>query len=396
MVLLATGAVFGLYLPNTPDNVWKSGINQTGDALEKVVTTATEPSKLDSYKSSEISGTADVTYDSQNFTGEFTSKFDQSTSDSGLEVNFKDGSGKAAKVTAKLLTTLAKDSNYPDIYLQVTGMKALGLDSFIPSLTTYDGKWILIDSKYLESVGATYLSGSDNNQKQVTSTDIAAAAQAAAKVTNEYLLTTDSEKAVLTQESFVGKETIGEVKTYHYKVSLNQDHATDYCVALGNAMLSTEAYKKISGATDKEIANTKKELGSSCKDSIKDELKSSDTFDLWIDKSYKLVYKVRVTDSKGSYGEVGQRYMGGNNLTLFSNIHDTERKADSKITVGTNLKTNETSGEYIEKSTGSNPYDIKVTLKAKPSTESVTITKPSPVTPIQEVLTKLNGLFNSI
>lgn len=136
--------------------------NRTGDALEQIVTTATDPKKLEAYKSSEISGTADITVDKQQYNGTFNSKFDQSNSDSGLTVTTKDSTGKTAKLNAKVLTTLAAKSNYPDVYLQVTGLKALGLDSFIPSLTAYEGKWIMIDSSYLESIGSSYLSSSTN------------------------------------------------------------------------------------------------------------------------------------------------------------------------------------------------------------------------------------------
>lgn len=398
ILALAAGAVFGLYLPNTPDSVWKTGLNRTGDALEQIVTTAAEPKKIDAYKASEITGDADITMDKQHYAATFSSKFDQTNSDSGLDLTTKDSAGKTSKLNAQVLTTLEKGKNYPDIYFKLTGIKAFGLDSFAPSLTAYDGKWISIDSTYLESIGATYLSGTDNNQKQATSADISAAAKTAVRVTSEYLLTTDEEKAVFVKDSFVGKETVDGVNTYHYKVSVDLDHATAYCKALSNAMLSTEAYKKTSGATDKEIAESKKQADTGCNDSVKKDFKATDTFDLWIDKKYKLVYKVRVPDSenKASYTEVGQRYTGGDSLALFASFHDAKSKSDTKLDLETNLKTSVTSVGVLSKSTDSDyPYDVKITVKAKPSTEAVKVTKPSPVTPIEEVLNKLNSLFTS-
>ncbi len=396
LLAITAGVVFGLYLPNTPASVWKTGINRTGTALNTVIATATEPSKLESYKSSEISGTADATYDAQHFSGTFSSKFDQNTSDSGLAVAFKNSSGKTEQVTAKLLTNRGKTSTYPDIYLQLTGMKALGLDSFIPGISSYDGKWIMFDSQYLESIGIVYFGGKDASQKQVTSVDIAAAIKTATDVTNEYLLTTNSEKAVLTKDSFVGKETVDSVKTYHYRVGIDQAHATQYCIALGTAMYDTEAYKKLSGSDDAEIAAAKKKLDDSCKEGVTSELKSNDTYDLWIDSSHKLVYKVRITDTKGSYGEIGQRYNGDDNLTLLFASHDAERKSDSAATITTNLHTNQTTGTYTDKSTGSSPYNITVKVQVKALTENVKFTKPSSVTPIQEIMSKLNGIFMNI
>lgn len=400
LILLTAGVVFGLYLPNTPSSVWNSSLNRTGDALEQIVTTATDPKKLEAYKSSEISGTADITVDKQQYNGTFNSKFDQSNSDSGLTVTTKDSTGKTAKLNAKVLTTLAAKSNYPDVYLQVTGLKALGLDSFIPSLTAYEGKWIMIDSSYLESIGSSYLSSSTNaDQKQITSSDISAAAQTVTKVSNEYLFTTDDTKAVFTRDSFVGKETIDGLNTYHYKVSIDMDHAKAYCQALSTAVVSTEAYKKLSGASDTELAEAKKKAGSECGDVVKEDFKTGGAFDLWIDKSRKVIYKIRVTDSenKANYAEIGQNYTGGDTLGLFVKYHDAAAKTDTKFTVETNLKTNATSGSYIAKGTDSDdPYDVNITVKATPSTESVKVTKPSPVTPVQEVMNKLNSMFSGI
>ncbi len=391
-LLLAGGFVFGYYLPNTPSHVWSTGLNRTGKALDSIVTSATEEKKLETYKTSEISGNFKATYGGQSYSGELTSAFDDADSDSGLTVSTKDKTGKTTDLKVLAKTNIAKGNNFPDIYFQIVGLKSLGLDQFVPNVSSYDSKWIQIDSKYLESIGATYLSGTDNNQKEVTSSDVAELARSATNVTTDYLLTTDKDKAVFTQQSFVGKETVDGVKAYHYTVGIDKDHAKAYCTALSNAMLSSNAYKKVAQPKDDELAKAKENAAKDCQTTVDEDFKATDTFDLWIDSKYKLVYKVRVYDEKdkGIYTDVGQLYKGDDKLSLFAAWHDTKAKSDSKFTVDTDLKTNATTGTFTAKSTDEgSPYDLTATIKATLSNKDVKFTKPSPTVPIQDILTAL-------
>ncbi len=388
-LLLAGGFVFGYYLPNTPSHVWSTGLNRTGKALDSIVTSATEEKKLETYKTSEISGNFKATYGGQSYSGELTSAFDDANSDSGLTISTKDKTGKTTDLKVLAKTNIASGNNFPDIYFQIVGLKSLGLDQYIPNISSYDSKWIQIDSKYLESIGATYLSGTDNNQKEVTSSDVAELARSATNVTTDYLLTTDKDKAVFTQQSFVGKETVDGVKAYHYTVGIDKDHAKAYCTALSNAMLSSNAYKKVAQPKDDELAKAKENAAKDCQTTVDEDFKATDTFDLWVDSKYKLVYKVRVYDEKdkGIYTDIGQLYKGDDKLSLFAAWHDTKAKSDSKFTVDTDLKTNATTGTFTAKSDSEDsPYDLTATVKATLSNKDIKFTKPSPTVPIQDVL----------
>src|SRR5690606_10369733 len=127
------------------------------------------------------------------------------------------------------------------------------------------------------------------------------------------------------------------VKAYHYKAALNQDHLEDYCVALSHAVLSTDAYKNVTGLTDDEIADEKDRAKEGCKTQAGDTVKDTKTFDLWIDSKYKLIHKVRLYDPNDSkiYTEIGQLYKGGDKLSLFVAVHDDSAttQADGKFTV---------------------------------------------------------------
>jgi hypothetical protein len=391
IVALLVGAVFGLYLPNTPDNVFSTGITRTGKALDMVVTSATEPKKLASYKTSAISGSVDATLAGSKYTGKFTTIFDKSSLDGGLDFTLNSSDGTKEALNAKVLSQIPADSNYPDVYFQVNGIKSLGLDALIPGISEYDGKWIVASSEYLKSVGGTFLSTTDNTQTQVTSSDIAELARTSSAVTKDYLFSTTQDKAVFIRQSFVGKENIDGLTAYHYKVGVNVAHAKAYCVALTNSLLATSAYKKLSGETTAQLQTDKKTTVSDCQTSVDQTVKSSDSFDMWIDGKYKLVHKFRIydTQNKGSYTDVGQLYKGGDKLSVFANYHDETGKSDGTFTLDTDLQTSSTKGVITFKSSDSNnPYDITATIEAVSSTKPVTITKPTNPLKIQDVLSK--------
>ncbi len=391
MLLLVATGVFGFYLPNRPSAVWNTGINRTGKALNSVVQSATEKKTLETLSTSKISGEVNATYQGGTYKGTITSKFKDNDSDTGVTVTTKSTEADM-NVGLKVLTETVKDSSYPNTYFQFTGLKELGvLDMISPGLGDYEGKWISVPAatyqKWIEQ-----FSGEESEEAKYSSADIAEISQTVIGVTNDYVFSTDPEKAVLKQNSFVGKETVDGIKTYHYKVSINQEHAKDYCVALVNQVTKTKAFKNITGYSDEDIKTTREDGAKSCKDTPTDSIKSSDEYDMWIDGKYKLIYKVRVNDkdTKGDYQEFGQRYTGGDVLTLFYNLHSEENKGDVKMSLAYNTKTFVTTMTLDGKSNnedGPSSLDAKVTFE--PSKDEVKITAPKDAVPIETILQQL-------
>ena len=384
--------MFGLYLPNTPGNVWNTGINRSGKALDGLVQDATTATRLKEYKTSNIEGTLAVHADGSKYSGNFTTSFNKTSLNGGLSINLQDKDGSKQALTAKVMSQLPKDSLYPDLYFQVSGLKSLGLDDIMPGISAYDGQWISVSSDYLKSLGDDYLASGNNDTSQITSGDIAELARATSGVTKEYLFSTDKDKGVFVKKSFVGKEKQDGMSTYHYKVGINLSHAKAYCTALTQAVLSTGAYSKLSGETKQQMHDKKKTAAKDCATSTTNALKGNDTFDLWIDGHYKLIYKIRAyaTDDKESYTDIGQVYKGGDKLSLFVTYHDAPSQSNTKLTLDTDLKTNATNLKLTSASIDSSfPYDLTLTLTANISSKPVTITKPASSVPIQTVLGKL-------
>ncbi|MFZ1483810.1 MAG: hypothetical protein WAS36_02265 [Candidatus Saccharimonadales bacterium] len=391
MLLLVATGVFGFYLPNRPSAVWNTGINRTGKALDSVVQSATEKKTLETLSTSKISGELNATYQGSTYKGTVTTKFKDNDSDTGVTVAMK-STDVNMNVGLKVLTETVKDSSYPNAYFQFTGLKELGiLDMASPGLGEYEGKWISIPAatyqKWIQQI-----SGEESEAAKYSSADIAEISQTVIAVTNNYVFSTDPEKAVLKQNSFVGKETVDDIKTYHYKVSVNQEHAKDYCVALVNEVTKTKAFKNLTGYSDEDVNSTREDGVKSCKDDAAKQVKESDEYDMWIDGKYKLIYKVRVNDkdAKGDYQEFGQRYTGGDVLTFFYNLHSEENKGDVKVSFVYNAKTFVTTmtldGESKSKE---NPSSLDAKVTFEPSNDEVKITAPKDAVPIETILQQL-------
>jgi hypothetical protein len=184
----------------------------------------------------------------------------------------------------------------------------------------------------------------------------------------------------------VGKESVDGKSTYHYKVTLNADHLKAYCSALVDKLYTTSAIKRVPGV---DAENLDKDKASDKQDCNKISIKDAPTYDMWVDAKYKLVYKVRITDSKHTdiYEDVGQVYTGGDDFTLFLKFHDGPQKQDGSISMTGNLKTAKTSGEInVTGGSSADAYTIKATLDARPYAGDIDVSAPAGAIPIQDVL----------
>jgi len=389
-LVLSTAIVFGYYLPNQPNNIYKTGVNRSAKALDKLINAATEKSKLEAFKKSDITLSVDAKYQDISYTGSFNAKFDGSKADGGINFVSKQTSQPNQTFSAKFQSELPSGSQYPNIYVQLTGLKTFGIDDYLPGFAAYDGKWIAILSDYLKSLG-TVPTAEETSKKQLTSDDIAELARAASGVTVDYVFSTEPNKAVFEKKSYVGKEKVDNTNAYHYKVGLNKEHVKAYCKAMIDKIYSTDAYKKLPWVDEKNVDKDKEAASKDC-DSSYNGIKADTTYELWVDAKYKLIYKIRIPDAtdKETYTDVGQVYKGGDSVSLFAAYHSGKDKSDGKFTLDTNLKAGTTKGT-LTFSGGDldNKYDIKVTLDAKPYNGEINTNKPAGAIPVQEVLKQL-------
>src|SRR5690606_31032379 len=89
VVLGSAGYVFGYYIPNKPENVWKTGLNRSGDTLAKLVAESTTEQKIEKLKSSKSTITTKVRSEFVDVDGQLVTRFDSRKSDSTLELDLK-------------------------------------------------------------------------------------------------------------------------------------------------------------------------------------------------------------------------------------------------------------------------------------------------------------------
>ncbi len=386
-VIFVIGGIFGYYLPNRPENVWKTGLNRSGEALDKLLIQATEKNQLEAFKKSEINASLAIKAQGADFKGSFTGRFDQSKADGSLNFEVNQG-GNNAKLAMKYISILAGGATYPDFYAQFSGIKELGGDAFVPGISKYDGKWIAVNSDYFKSLGLPVTTPGQVNKSQINAGDVSELIRAVSSVSKDYLLTSNMDRAVIKQVKFVGKEKTDGISAYHYIAGIDKAHAKDYCKALYEKISTTTIYKNFNGNDQDKINNAKNADTKACQD---DDTNINTNFDLWIDAKYKLIHKIRIPDesNKQAYTDIGQTYKGGDDVSLFVAYHNGKEPMDAKLTFSTNIKSVDSKGEFsIKGGKGSEAYDGKATFEIKPLSEDLNIQKPANSIPLQDILKK--------
>lgn len=392
VVLAVSGYVLGFYVPNKPENVYSTGIERSGNAINELILKSTEPDKFQQIQKSEFGGLLDLTSDYANVSGTFNAKLDPTKSDSKLHLKLKEKDSPEKSFGLNLLTELKDGKRFPNTYFQLSGLNNLGLDAFVPGISDYDDKWIAVEADYLESLGKDYLPPEEKkNKENVSAEEIAEFIRGVSEVNSEYLFSTKPDKAVLENREYLGKEKTAEgVDSFHYKVGINKAHSIDYCKAMVNKVMSARAVKKVTDASDQDIEKTKNEALKDCDESTKD-LKDSDTFDMWVDAKYKVIHKFRIynEDNKtDKYTDIGQIYNGGDKLSFFAIYHEDQDNLDVKFTLDVDLKALNSNAEIKAKQDGEGKFNLNGNISAKPFQGEINTEKPAGAISIEEILKK--------
>lgn len=392
LIALVAVYIFAFYLPNQPDNIFKSGISRTGKATEKIVNEALEKEKIDSLSKAEVSGSLEVKGNGADYSGSFSSKFDNKNSDSNIKYN-----AEGSEISAQIIAKLPDSKLYPDVYFKINGLSAIGLGEFMPELVKYEDKWIHASSDYL----AQNIPAQEETEEniEVNKDDIAELVKIANSTTKEYLFSVEPDKALIENKGYVGTEKLdNDITANHYNVALNVENSKKYCTALVERIMSSEAYKRLPTINKDNIDKDKADAVKNCQETSEDEFADDNKFDLWIDKKTKLIHKARFTekDKPGEYFEIGQNYKSGDDIPLFMIVHSDEDSLDIKVNLDMNMK-NTTAKGSVDASYGADneKYSIKGHLEFKPLSGEVNPESPTNTVPIDEILS-LFGLDPSM
>jgi len=384
-LLVAGGAgyVFGFYLPSRPENVWKTGVDRTGEAVDRIITASTEKAKLDQYKKFQILGDLQYKSNDYKFVGKLDAKFDQNKANLDTSFNYENDLGDKVDIDGKLLAELVSGSSFPNVYLQLSGFAPSGFDAVLPGISDLDGRWIAIEEPFLKSLNLTLPEG-DINQNAITSDDTAQFVRMISTTSNKYLFSIAPETGVFEMTKFVAKETLDDgMEAYRYEVKINEKNAISYCKEIVENLFESELYKKLPNFNPDTIKADKTYSLEQCDDAWGDSLKKLKTYDVWIDSKYKLMHKIRFVDLEDAkkYTEIGQIYQGGDDISLFIRDYKDDQP-NGTFTVNTNMATNITSAEF---EFSDDEASIVMSLEAKPYDGTIDVSKPLDAVQIEEI-----------
>lgn len=324
----ASAAYFGYYVPNKPENIWKTALSRTGQGYQKlsdyVVNYGRAASKGETYSGSlKLSGALAAD-------GSFQGSADGSNSETTGSLSYL---GVKAKLDVR---TIRSSSGTPDTYIKLDGLQGLGdlLGGGDPTYTSLfngiSGKWYFIDHSLIDQY-TSQLGGTD----KLTSADLKNLLNAIYTPSNTYIFSGDPSKEVLAVKQRIGREKQDGRSVYHYKVGVNKDNLKNYNNALCDSLSKDKIYKLLSGADPTSLVE--------CKDTSDiNDIKDYDTADVWVDTHTKLIHRIHFTlDSQGAKSslDIGQDYQGGDEMPFFLDYKDSSQGSTSTLHLGLTLNT---------------------------------------------------------
>ena len=393
------GYVFAFFIPSKPENVFLTALDRSGQGFDTVVTKVTNKAQLDRFKKGEFNGTANVNYPPLKIDGKLDLKYDNSRLDFNTSAVVSEDGQTEKTYKAQVLTDIKNGSTYPDIYFIINGINQLGLESLVPGIEKLDNTWIKVDEKYLKDTVEQYqsllTSGGDTDvtkdPPKLTNDDVTELSKLSSSLIREYILTKDSSKGILVNKSFSGKEKTDGLNTYHYVIGINKDNYVTACIDSSNRLFDSTAYRRLTSVSEDDVKKTKEEAKKGCEDSKKD-IKDDETFDLWVDGKYKLIYKIRVVSDGNSdeSTEIGQKYSGDDDLHFFVNYENKKDKTTGKFTLDINTKSLVSKIKLTADTLHSDTAGkFEISIDGKPLDSDISIDKPTNPKSIKDVIKEL-------
>ncbi len=391
LLIGATAAFyFGYYM--NPSVIYSQSLGNTGKGYDKLVEYADKESKLD-IKGYTGSGSYQIKSSGNSADGKIAFKASGDNSDLTFDVGTE---GVRVNVD---LRTIKSATKTPDVYMKFGGIKglggALGSPELDPELAKLDNNWIVVDHTLIDSLNAQ--SGqSQSDTTYPTKEQMLDEARAFGKVNQEYLFSTAKDKAVTQVVKKIGAEKVDGHKTYHYVIALQKDNVRKYILAQRDALKSSKLddwLKKNDYETD--AMNSFSDAADSTKD-----IKSSDTYDIWMDTGRRVVYKVRVNGKENpanNYVDFGLNYKGGDDYPFFISAKSDDGSGlttNYSFVTDINTKTGKTDFKLNVQDSGSDTDSLAGEFGFQPTTSVQKIDKPSGAIPITQVLSDL-GLSDS-
>ncbi|MCA9348066.1 hypothetical protein KC867_01505 [Candidatus Saccharibacteria bacterium] len=259
------GYVFGLYLPNKPNNVWSTGLKRTGKQLDAIVEKLSDPEAMKTLTKNKLAISGKYTSDGGTISGNLESKYDKTNTDSTLKLEASSSYlDQDIDITIDLKTQIVENAIWPNTYFRLNGFDSFGLESYGVDTQLFNNKWISIEQDdYKDLLGQT-LNSDEQAEENITQDEIMTLVADISSVNNEYIFTDDTSKAVIVADKFVGTEESEGITANRYEASINQANTVLYCKALTEKLYSNATYTKFVFDESDDIDKAKEKDQESC------------------------------------------------------------------------------------------------------------------------------------
>lgn len=388
VILLIGAAIFYFGYYTNPAVIYAQSLSNTGKGYDRLVDYADK--QAEAYN--------------KGYTGSGSYKFESSGTSVDGKIAFKSAAGNSdtsfdiGANGIRVFTdirTIKNDGATPDVYLKFSGIKglgsAIGSKDWDPALAKLDGRWIIIDHTLIDKLNAR---SGQSQTAAPTREQVIDEARAFGEVNQRYLLSTAKDRAVTKIVKKVGTETVDGHKTYHYKVALRKENVRKYILAQRDALRNSKLNDWLKeNHYDKDAYDSLTDSADSAKD-----IKDGATYDVWMDTSRRVLYKVRVgydPNPAANYVDVGLDYKGGDDYPLFIAGKSKDESGGSATTYSlvadVNTKTDKTDFRLNARSDGPDAGTARAGLSFSPATSSQGIDKPAGAIPLIQAL-KILGL----
>jgi hypothetical protein len=405
--LIALAAYFAWYLPNRPENVYSTSMERTGMVLEDFasdISSMLSEESLNQFESLELNGELSIKTPDYNINGSLITYTQKPNTDSTitLKVDPKDeNSNEGFDVKAEIITNRKEADKFFNTYFKISGLKQLDPSNSASEFGFLEDQWVSLTSDYIESVSddTDYLDVDEGLDivKDLTSQDVEELVTAVIDDMQEYVFTADEEKGIIKVLEYIGEEEPEpDLKTFRYTATIDRDNYLTYCDVSSETVSSSTFSQKVR-LEDQTQEEQKASIKKSCQEGL-DEYEDEDYFEIWADRKTRLIHKMRFYDDINdlkTYGEIGQRYRGGDEIPLFVNYvdgSDEQQKQEYKATLSMNQSTNTWQFNVDYQKTGDKPLKVGAKLSVKPHTGDIRTEEPEGAMTVEELYEQLYGV----
>jgi len=392
----ASAFYFGYYM--SPTQIWSNSLANTGKGYDKLITYANTQANT-KYSGDKASASLSFKQGGTTYTGSLSEQNDANNSEASLKVDIG-----PANLELQALSVKQPAANAPDIYINLSGFKGLGLGNYLgvneQQLDSLDGQWISIDHTLLDQIEKSIAPQSQSSTSPKLSwAQIYTTAQDIGRVNSQYIFTANPTTSVTQVVKQYGFETVDGHKTYHYKVGFVKANVKNYITALKNALEQSPGGQWAAKESGESVSQL---MGYSSLESNANNINSSDTIDVWVDTNTRLIYKVRVSDPTNpttNYVDIGLDYTKGNSYPFFinwlSNSNGDNTSASLVLTL--NSSTHATTGFMTVKDSSSS-ITVTGNILVQPTNQTLNISAPANSISLQSAMTKLglSGEYNAL